>query len=270
MNTSKVEKNSFQEILKLISTIFSWTLFSLLIICAALLLYYFIFTKLYSLFGDKFEPEFSLYSIMSPSMTPNIQVYDVIVNVKVDDPKDIQIGDVITFISSSNETRGMTITHRVVSVIKNKDGSYSYQTKGDANPLEDSGQVAYDAIIGKVALKIPGLGKIQVFMGSATGIILVVLCVALFIILKGLVKRLKLFDKVNVQGKIGTILHRPLYLPYFGNKEIKDYNPKIKKNPVAEIDENTNPLPKLKEEEKKVEIKITSDDDMDIDLPDLK
>ncbi len=258
MDTSKVEKINFKEILKLISTIFSWTIFTLLMICASLLLYYFVSTRLFSIFGEKFEPKFSLYSIMSPSMTPNIQVYDVIVNIKVDKPEDIQIGDVITFISSSNETKGMTITHRVVSVVKSADGTYSYQTKGDAAPIEDSGRVNFNQIIGKVALKIPALGRIQVFMSNATGWLLILLCVALFIILKSLIRKLKIFDKIMPQGRIATIFHRPLYLPYF-KKEI---------NPMAE-EEITNSIEEPEIIKPKIEIKI-SDDDIDMDLPDLK
>ena len=277
---TKIKNNNTKEILHLISTIFSWTLFTLLVICAAILLYYFVATKIFSAFGSKYEPKFSLYSIMSPSMTPNIKVYDVIVNFKVDKPEDIKIGDVITFISNSPETKGMTITHRVVSIIKNKDGTFSYQTKGDANPIEDTGVVNFNNILGKVSLKIPALGRLQVFVGSATGLILIVLCIALFILLKALIRKLRENNNPNkVRGKIGTILHKPLYLPYTINiisrkEENKKETPKSSEKieiddidlPIEKskkvVDTDISELPKLKEEE--------SNDDIDIDLPDLK
>lgn len=239
---TKTNNNSFKEILHLISTIFSWTLFTLLVICAGILLYYFVATKIFSTFGSKYEPKFSLYSIMSPSMTPNIQVYDVIVNVKVDKPEDIKIGDVITFISNSPETKGMTITHRVVSIIKSNDGNYSYQTKGDANPIEDTGVVEYNNIIGKVALKIPALGRLQVFIGSSTGLILIVLAFALVILLKALIRKIREYNEVpRVRGRIGTLLHKPLYLPYtISVTSPKDDETKSLKFLPITINKNTN------------------------------
>ena len=103
MNTDTKSKISFREIMKTISTIISWTIFSLLVICAAFLLYYFVATKVFIHFGSKYEPKFSLYTIISPSMVPNINVYDVVIDLRVDEPEDIEIGDVITFYSDSPE-----------------------------------------------------------------------------------------------------------------------------------------------------------------------
>ena len=57
---------------------------------------------------------------------------DVILNTKVKDAKDIKVGDVITFISTSSISKGMTITHRVIEVTKNENG-VAYRTKGDNN-----------------------------------------------------------------------------------------------------------------------------------------
>ncbi len=261
MNTKIYEKPNKKEIFHLISTIISWTLFSILIICAAFLLYYFIATQIYAVKGEKYEPKFSLYSIMSNSMKPNINVYDVIVDVRVDNPEEKKAGDVITFISHAPETDGMTITHRVVAVIKNKDGQYSYQTKGDNAPAEDTGRVAYSSIIGKVALKIPMLGRLQLLVSDFTGGILILLCVSLFIILKGLVKRL--FNKIgpiNFQNKLLTLLNKPLYLPYKSKVLTDSGNIEIKENknekPISSLNKNT--------------LEDINYDDIDIDLPDLK
>lgn len=261
MDTSK--RSNIKDILHLISTIFSWTLFVLLSICGAFLIYYFVSTKVFAAFGSKYEPKFSLYAIMSPSMTPNIQVYDVIIDLRVDDPEDIKIGDVITFISSSMETSGMTITHRVVSIRKNNDGTYSYQTKGDANPIEDSGSVDFNSIIGKVALKIPALGRIQVLIGSSTGLILILLCISLFILLKSLIKKLREYDNpMKVRGRIGTLLHKPLYLPYTQRPNNSVNSNQVKNEEMA------------KPEDEIPEIKIVTptkiDDEDDIELPKLK
>ena len=132
-----------------------------------------------------------------------------------------KIGDVITFISNSPETKGMTITHRIVSIIKNEDGTYSYQTKGDYNPIEDTGWVNFNSIIGKVALKIPGLGRLQAMVASSTGLLLIILCIALFILLKSLIRKLReQTSAIDVNSPLGKILHKQLYLPYTKRKVI--------------------------------------------------
>ena len=197
MNTEAKQKLTFREVLKLISTIISWTVFVLLVICATFLLYYFVATKVFVYFGSKYEPKFSLYTIISPSMTPNINVYDVIVDVRVDNPEDIEIGDVITFYSDSPELHGGTITHRVISIIKDSEGNYSYQTKGDNNLSPDASYVPFANVHGKVLLRIPKLGYLQSFLATKGGWLIVVVIPALFIIISDIVKLFRLLDAKN-------------------------------------------------------------------------
>ena len=102
MDTKEQTKTNYKEIIHLISTIISWTLFSILIICVVFLAYYFIAMQVYALKGERYEPKFSLYAIMSNSMVPNINVYDIIVDIRVDDPTDIKTGDVY-FTDNYNE-----------------------------------------------------------------------------------------------------------------------------------------------------------------------
>ena len=176
--TSKIIKG--KEIFSLISTIISWTIFVLLVLCATFLVYYFIATRIYIAKGSGHEPKFSLYTIISPSMVPNINVYDVIVDVKVDKPEDIKINDVITFNSNIPEVSGNTITHRVIAINKDAEGNYYFQTKGDNNLVEDGVNVEFSNIIGKVALKIPQLGKVQSFLASKAGWLFIILIPALY------------------------------------------------------------------------------------------
>ena len=219
MNTEVKQKLTFRELLKLLSTIISWTVFALLVICAIFLLYYFIATKVYTLSGGKYEPKFALYTIVSGSMTPNINVYDVVIDVRIDDPEDIKIGDVITFYSDAPEVHGGTITHRVISIIKNSDGTYNYQTKGDYNLVEDSTTVPYNKIVGKVALRIPQLGRVQFFLASSYGWLLLIMIPALYIIFKDIYRLVKLKqeknpkyqNKNNKPSKLKELMLRPLF-----------------------------------------------------------
>ena len=129
---SKENYSGFKGIFKYIAKIFSWTALVILILLALFLAYYTISTRIYASKGEKFEPFVSLYTIVSGSMEPNIKVYDVVISKKVKSPKDIKVGDVITFISSSSVSKGMTVTHRVIEVKQGENGVV-YRTKGDNN-----------------------------------------------------------------------------------------------------------------------------------------
>lgn len=196
MSPKKERFHSFTNILKFISGIISWTILVILVIVAGFLLYYFVSVKLYAQKGEAYKPAFSLYTILSPSMEPNIKVYDVIFDMNVDSPEDIKEGDVITFISTATLTKGMTITHRVVQIIQDENG-YSYMTKGDNNLANDGAAVPFDNVLGKVLFKIPQLGRVQEFLGTKGGWLIVVVIPALIVIISDILKIFRLQSSKN-------------------------------------------------------------------------
>lgn len=253
MDSVQKKKTNYREIFKFISTIVSWTIFVLLLICAVLLLYYFVATRIYVAKGAGHEPKFSLYTIISPSMVPNINVYDVVIDIKVKKPEDIKINDVITFSSSMPGVNGGTVTHRVIAISKDSNGEYYYQTKGDNNLVEDSVNVKFENIVGKVVLKIPGLGNLQRFMATKAGWLVLVLIPALYIILSDLIKLIKL--KLNGKNnRFANFMNRPLLT--FKKRKLLTYTPKEEK--IEEVKHYDIP------------IYIEEDDDDDFDLPSLK
>lgn len=221
-------KKKFKAIIKDISTVISWTIFVILILCAIFLIYYYVATKVYATKGEGYEPEISLYTIISPSMVPNINVYDVVVDKKVNNPQDIKINDIITFNSDQFTGQTISVTHRVVEILVDANGNYSYSTKGDNNFVKDSYPTPYNKITGKVAFKIPQLGRIQFFLASKAGWLLIVVVPALYIILKDLLKIFKLsgLSKKFKNNKLFMPIRRkrlllPLkgYTDEFGNKK---------------------------------------------------
>lgn len=181
----------FKQISKTIVIIISWTIFALLVLIIGFLAYYMVSANIYAKKGEKFEPKFSLYTIVSPSMEPNIKVYDVILNTRIDDPDDIKVGDVITFISTSTISNGMTVTHRVTRVENGPDG-LEFATKGDNNITEDTDTAKQANLLGKVVLKIPQLGRLQFFLSTKGGWLLVIIFPALLIIVNDIFKIFKL------------------------------------------------------------------------------
>ena len=199
----KRTKFSLKAIIKYLSTVFTWSIFVLLITCAGFLAYYYISLQLYSTKGEKYKPKFSIYTIVSPSMVPNINVYDIIINLKVDNPSEIKVGNIITFISTSPSSNGMTITHRVTD-IQIVNGEYQFTTKGDNNAVADSTPALYSNVIGKAVIKLPQLGRVQFFVASKTGWLFVVIVPAFYIILKDILKLIKLSrvkNKANIANE---------------------------------------------------------------------
>lgn len=188
--------SSSKSVLKIIANILSWTIFAILIVVAIFLFYLTISSKIYAKKGIAYEPKFSLYTIISPSMEPNLRVYDIIIDQRIDSANDIKIGDIITFISTSSISSNKTVTHRVIDIVIDDSGNYHYKTKGDNNISPDSAYAEYKNVIGKVLFKIPQLGRIQFFLANQAGWLVVVVIPALFIIIKDIMKIVKL-SKVN-------------------------------------------------------------------------
>ena len=188
-NKNKGKKSIF----RMIADIISWTIFALLMLLAAFLIYYVIATNIYARKGERFRPIVSLYTIISGSMLPTIKVYDVVVNLKIDDPVKLKEGDVITFISQSKINYGETITHRINKITYNN-GTYYFTTKGDNNLVPDETPVEFNNIIGKVVLKIPQLGQAQFFLLKQGSKLFLVLIPSFGILIYDLLKMLNLFD----------------------------------------------------------------------------
>ena len=146
-----------KEKLELFKNIVIKILFILLVLICFFIIYYIISVKVYRNMGYLHKPYLSLQTIMSESMMPKYEVYDVVVERLVKE-EDIKIGDVITYINTNDKS--ITITHRVVDIIIKDDVSY-YKTKGDNNDEDDQYLITYDQILGKVMFKIPQVGRMQ-------------------------------------------------------------------------------------------------------------
>ncbi len=179
-----------KKIFKLISKILTYTLLSILLIILGLLILYVLSTKIAEKKGEM--PPYGLYTIISPSMTPNINVYDVVIVKKVD-TSTLKIGDIITFYSTNEYFGNTPITHRIVEIIEKEDGSIVYRVKGDYNDAPDKELVLSSNILGRVRFRIPQLGRVQFYLASKGGWIIAILIPALAVIAYDIYKILRLF-----------------------------------------------------------------------------
>ena len=254
-------------ILKVITKTISWVLLGSLVLIAGLLIYYVVSAKIAEIKGEKYQPAFSLYTIISPSMEPNINVYDVVVTRKVD-PKTINEGDVITFISSSSLGEGLTITHRVKSKIITEN-DVKFRTQGDNNKVADSALVQSNNVLGKVIFKIPYLGHLQFLLQSKGGWIFILLIPAMIVVLYDVIKVIRLSSvKQKVEDTIKEVPENPekkkkqerlkkeLEARYYKDKKLEEEEIPVVKEEKVKVTKGKKKVTKPKT--KRVEEKVVS------------
>lgn len=184
---------------RLLYKIISYTLIVILMIVALFFIIYVVSGKIAEKNGK--NPPFGLYTVISPSMTPNIDVYDVVF-VKNTSEEDLKVDDVITFYSSNEFFGDTPITHRIVEILDVPNTGTMYRVKGDANESADAEKVIPSNVIGKVIFKIPKLGKVQFFLASKKGWLLAILVPAIIIILYDIFKLIRL---INIKNKLQSL-----------------------------------------------------------------
>ena len=148
----KMKKNKVCKFIYKLLKILSWIVLISLLVIASCFIYFVFMAKHAEKVGKNYVAPYGLYTVISPSMTPDIKVYDVVVVKEVKDASKIQVGDIVTFVSSDPYLKGTIITHRVVAKYKSTNGKnhYVFTSKGDANQEADSSQVFEENIIGKI------------------------------------------------------------------------------------------------------------------------
>lgn len=124
-----------------------------------------------SLFG------YSLFRVSSGSMSPELEVGDVIL-VRQCDGKTVEKGDIVTYVATSGEMSGRLITHRVVKSPYQEGGEYYVITKGDANNADDD-PVNVDKIEGKMLTKVGFLNALFDFFVTPWGLLVIIALVIL-------------------------------------------------------------------------------------------
>lgn len=137
-----------------------------------------------------YKPLYGAYVIISPSMVPTIKVQDAVVIKNVPAEK-LRKGDIITFVSTDSRYAGLTVTHRIIDVVKADDGKLLFRTKGDNNNTPDDALVNEDNVDGRVFLKIPKIGYLQYFLSQSYGWIICIVVPCLAIIAFEIVKIFK-------------------------------------------------------------------------------
>lgn len=134
--------------------------------------------------------------VLTDSMYPVIRSGDIII-CKTAEPEEVQVGDVIAFFDPAGN--GSTIvTHRVMEVTQHSD-QIAWRTKGDNNNAEDRLLVTEDKLVAVYNdIRLAGLGNVALFMQTAPGLILCVVCPILLLVSYDMIRR-RLYEKNNKQ-----------------------------------------------------------------------
>lgn len=95
---------------------------------------------------------YGFLAVQTESMLPDYPVGSVVI-IKKTEPEELKPNDIITFYSSNPYDNNRVITHRIMDITNDGDGTYSFTTKGDANPINDAYKAESERTIGKVIAK---------------------------------------------------------------------------------------------------------------------
>lgn len=97
-------------------------------------------------------------TVLTSSMIPHYPPGTLIIDRPVD-PKDLRIGDVVTYQIESGKPG--VITHRIIAIHSSSDGSRTFQFKGDNNSQPDVDDVIEKQIQGRVWYSLPWIGYVN-------------------------------------------------------------------------------------------------------------
>ena len=119
---------------------------------------------------------------------------DIVVVKNPEDPRALQPGQVISFISTNEVSYGETVTHMIRSVKKTDDGRVlGYVTYGTNTDTDDEALVTPDYVLGVHQLTLPKVGTFFAFVKSVPGYICCILVPFLLLILYNGINVIRLF-----------------------------------------------------------------------------
>ena len=101
-------------------------------------------------------------NMLTGSMAPAIEPGDVVLD-DVVAPRELRVGDIVTFPDSRR--RGRLVTHRVRSVAVANGRAYVV-TRGDANNASERWSVSADGELGRVAYTVPKVAYLRQWLGA--------------------------------------------------------------------------------------------------------
>ncbi len=131
---------------------------------------------------------YRIFSVLTGSMIPKYNVGDILISKEID-PEDIEVGDSVSYLGKEGDFNGKVVTHDVIEIINNDDGTISFVTKGVANEEIDP-IINEDQVYGVVSRKSVILSTVYGIVSTPTGMYLFIILPILGIVGYEIVSRM--------------------------------------------------------------------------------
>lgn len=175
----------------IIKNVLVWTVFA---IAVAMMIFTIVSVNTFdqnnrNLFGYK------AFTVRTDSMSATDFDAGDIVFTKNVDPNSLKEGDIIAFVSQSEEYYGETVTHKIRKETVTENGNPAFITYGTTTGVDDEAPVEYSSVLGKYVGKIPNVGAFFLFLKEPIGYFLCIFIPFLLLILYQGIMCIKLFRR---------------------------------------------------------------------------
>lgn len=125
---------------------------------------------------------FKMFIVLSDSMSKtDFSAGDIVIS-KAVDPTTLQVGDIISYQSMSEDNFGQVVTHKIRELTTDAQGNPGFITYGTTTNVNDENVVTYPFVLGKYCGRIPKLGLFFQYLKTTPGYIICILIPFLLLI----------------------------------------------------------------------------------------
>ena len=135
------------------------------------------------------------YIVNSDSMAKTDFDAGSLIFVKQVDPSELEVGDIITYISQNSENYGVNVTHKIRSKTVDKQGNPGFITYGTTTDVDDPTIVTYPYVLGRYEGHLDKVGTFFNFLKTPQGYIVCIFVPFMLLILYQGVNCIRLFRR---------------------------------------------------------------------------
>lgn len=135
------------------------------------------------------------YIVNSDSMAKTDFDAGSLIFVKQVDPSELEVGDIITYISQNSENYGVNVTHKIRSKTVDKQGNPGFITYGTTTGVDDPTIVTYPYVLGRYEGHLDKVGTFFNFLKTPQGYIVCIFVPFMLLILYQGVNCIRLFRR---------------------------------------------------------------------------
>ena len=125
--------------------------------------------------SEKFLFGYKFYIVTSDSMSKTDFDAGDLICVKKIDPDNLEVGDIISYVSEYAGNYGSIVTHKIREKNEISEGEYQFITYGTTTNMNDILPISESQVLGKYVYSFPKVGKIFIFMKTIPGYIFLIL-----------------------------------------------------------------------------------------------